>query len=260
MLSQPDISMKIGHVYAVCRKELVTKSNDGVSVKDMLAHVEANIHVFNDRIQDPVFKVVKKEWEKNERKPVYALMTLSYYDFMDTSRALVDKMIFMNKEYFGVASEGAFVSYGKKLVRATIGETVYGYCAFMVLLSPVGDVKRFCSVIQENACSATRLNKEDMIRYVKKGLPKDTSVPDEVIDILATEEWMNNFNQVVAVDEATLYKAQTDAMMALRTCAHCKTRTLKLPCCPCKEAYYCTKKCQKEHWKEHKKTCTKFIH
>lgn len=43
-----------------------------------------------------------------------------------------------------------------------------------------------------------------------------------------------------------------------RVCAGC-LRThpggVRMRCCPCKEVYYCSEKCQRAHWKEHKTVC-----
>ncbi len=41
------------------------------------------------------------------------------------------------------------------------------------------------------------------------------------------------------------------------TCKVCKTRSYKMSqCSRCKKVYYCNIKCQKKHWKHHKKKCS----
>jgi ankyrin repeat protein len=43
-------------------------------------------------------------------------------------------------------------------------------------------------------------------------------------------------------------------------CARCQkkaTATVKLPACSqCRKTYYCSTACQKQNWKQHKKTCS----
>ena len=40
-----------------------------------------------------------------------------------------------------------------------------------------------------------------------------------------------------------------------QSCAHCSTAGSKLVCAVCKNAHYCSKECQKAHWKQHKTSC-----
>lgn len=45
--------------------------------------------------------------------------------------------------------------------------------------------------------------------------------------------------------------------LKIRTCESChKKNTVILKCANCCGVYYCGKKCQKDHWKEHKNVCT----
>ena len=41
-----------------------------------------------------------------------------------------------------------------------------------------------------------------------------------------------------------------------RKCSACGVKMLDWKGCPCKTAWYCNRKCQKKHYKEHKKTCS----
>eukprot|EP01084_Bolivina_argentea_P093741 168558_1 len=42
--------------------------------------------------------------------------------------------------------------------------------------------------------------------------------------------------------------------MSVRTCVLCKALANKR-CSGCKQVYYCSKQCQSNHWKQHKKEC-----
>ena len=58
--------------------------------------------------------------------------------------------------------------------------------------------------------------------------------------------------------QGEMYK-MTKQMADGHICAKCKSqengrKKFKF-CARCKSIYYCGKKCQKEHWKSHKKTC-----
>jgi hypothetical protein len=57
-------------------------------------------------------------------------------------------------------------------------------------------------------------------------------------------------------------KAGAQKMVAQALCAMCKTckptgRNKLLACSRCKQVYYCSQQCQKEHWKVHKQVCGK---
>ena len=43
--------------------------------------------------------------------------------------------------------------------------------------------------------------------------------------------------------------------MSKRTCAHCATSGAKNKCASCRLTYYCDRRCQKLHWKDHKEAC-----
>jgi hypothetical protein len=47
----------------------------------------------------------------------------------------------------------------------------------------------------------------------------------------------------------------TKQLSIFRVCACCKDEDLGFSQCPCKQVSYCSKECQKQHWKEHRKVC-----
>lgn len=59
--------------------------------------------------------------------------------------------------------------------------------------------------------------------------------------------------------ESTLQKKLQSSKAILpksATCENCKERETKMMVCgQCRQAYYCSRECQKKNWKEHKKSC-----
>lgn len=45
----------------------------------------------------------------------------------------------------------------------------------------------------------------------------------------------------------------------LRPCASCSSEPGKKRCAICKSVHYCSRECQRNHWKAHKKTCSKKV-
>ena len=93
----------------------------------------------------------------------------------------------------------------------------------------------------------------------RKPLPPSPLPPSEAVDDVENEEQKDE-----DVDEQQQQRQKaTPPVEVDRSCANCGAAeesansgaTTHRPCSRCKAAYYCSVKCQKEHWKAHKLTC-----
>ena len=61
------------------------------------------------------------------------------------------------------------------------------------------------------------------------------------------------------VNDPDVDKDKSKILGAIRVvkkeCGNCKSQDATICCASCKMQYYCTKECQKAHWKTHKLTC-----
>ena len=73
-------------------------------------------------------------------------------------------------------------------------------------------------------------------------------------------------NQFITLDMMKKYQGDensekdeenTKIVENLRECSNCTKLDSNYKCSKCKKVFYCSKKCQKEDWKSHKKICKK---
>jgi hypothetical protein len=84
---------------------------------------------------------------------------------------------------------------------------------------------------------------------LKNKLPADIihTLQDEIIQQIDREEQENRAREVI--------KAAKEAGKLRKACAQCKKAGKFKACVRCSSVCYCNKKCQKAHWKVHKKQC-----
>ena len=92
------------------------------------------------------------------------------------------------------------------------------------------------------------------VRQVRPGLGWDTN-PDEGADITrGCRPWPVPDCHACGADQSeTAWRAIRDRSVA---CSQCDASGVALKCCgTCRLAYYCSSKCQRSNWKEHKPQC-----
>eukprot|EP01083_Nonionella_stella_P153649 494013_1 len=101
---------------------------------------------------------------------------------------------------------------------------------------------------------------EYLVAEVRKSIFKDGS---EYIDKLRgttrafLEQAMREFGSVGAHIRAK-YEAGLREILNLKNCSSCTSLILALSpkyCASCREVYYCSRKCQKDQWPNHKNAC-----
>jgi hypothetical protein len=93
----------------------------------------------------------------------------------------------------------------------------------------------------------------------RKPLPPSPLPPSEAVDDVENEEQKDEDED----EQQQQRQKATPPVEVDRSCANCGAAeesansgaTTHRPCSRCKAAYYCSVKCQKEHWKAHKLTC-----